>query len=55
VTEPELRVKLIELVDSAISRMLELDRVDAGLLSLVAGAAATIAALDARKQSKRTA
>ena len=52
--EELLRGKLTALVDSALDHMLELDTIEPGLLSLIAGANAALAALDARKQSKET-
>ena len=52
--EELLRGKLTALVDSALDHMLELDTIEPGLLSLIAGATAALAALDARKQSKET-
>jgi hypothetical protein len=45
---PELRAALTALVDDALGRMLETGKVEPGLLSLIGGAAAAIAALDAR-------
>jgi hypothetical protein len=45
---PELRAALTALVDDALARMLETGKVEPGLLSLIGGAAASIAALDAR-------
>jgi hypothetical protein len=39
---------LIAFVDSALDRMIETGKVEPGLLSLIAGATATLAALDAR-------
>jgi hypothetical protein len=47
-----LHDKLTALVDSALDRMIETGKVEPGLLSLVAGATATLAALDARKHSQ---
>jgi hypothetical protein len=50
-----LHGKLTALVDSALDRMIETGNIEPGLLSLVAGANAALAALDARSQSKGTA
>jgi hypothetical protein len=50
-----LRAKLVTLVDQTIDHMLSLGEVEPGFLSLIAGANAALAALDARKQSKETA
>ena len=53
--EDLLHDKLTALVDNALDRMIETGNIEPGLLSLVADATATRAALDARKQSKETA
>jgi hypothetical protein len=56
-TREELpRDKLTALVDdNALDRMLKTRTIEPGFLSLIAGANAALAALDARKQSKETA
>jgi hypothetical protein len=48
----ELRAKLIDFIDQTLDQMLELDTIEPGLLSLIAGATAALAALDARNRSK---
>ena len=52
--EEVLRAKLFAFVDSIVDRMLDCGAVEPGLLPLIAGAAATIAVLDARQQSQET-
>ena len=52
--EESLRSALLALVDSIVDRMLACGAVEPGLLPLIAGAAATIAVLDARQQSNET-
>jgi hypothetical protein len=54
IPEELLRAKLLALVDSIVDRMLACGAVETGLLPLIAGAAATIAVLDARQQSNET-
>jgi hypothetical protein len=51
VTEPELRAKLNAFID----QMLALDTVEPGLLSLIAGATAALAVLDARQRPEEPA
>jgi hypothetical protein len=46
---------LIAFVDSALDRMIETGNIEPGLLSLIAGANAAIAVLDARQRSEEPA
>jgi hypothetical protein len=48
-TEPELRGQLEQLIEEALDEMLRRDRVEPGLLGLIAGAEAAIRALAARR------
>jgi hypothetical protein len=50
-----LHDKLTALVDSALDRMIETGNIEPGLLSLIAGANAAIAVLDARQRSEEPA
>jgi hypothetical protein len=52
VTELELRAKLIALIDQTVDQMLELDTIEPGSLSLIAGASAAIDVLERRQQPK---
>jgi hypothetical protein len=53
--EELLRSALLALVDSVVDRMIQSGEIEPGLLPLIAGAAATIAVLDARQRLKETA
>ena len=53
--EELLHDKLTALVDNALDRMIETGNIEPGLLSLIAGANAAIAVLDARQRAKEPA
>jgi hypothetical protein len=50
-----LRAKLVTLVDQTMDRMLETGNIEPGLLSLIVGANAAIAVLDARQRPEEPA
>jgi hypothetical protein len=52
-TEPELRDQLERLVEETLAEMMRSERVEPSYLSLIAGAAAAIRALDRGKQRLR--